>query len=416
MAIYSRAGGMIATGHPAALPPETGATDLSDPQVLWDGDTNRFYYEYLDVVNDTFRWGFSKTNSPLTVTGSDWCSYEANFGYGSNLPDYPKMGQTRHTLVIGANVYSNPATYIGSDLDFIQKPTGTTAFTTCPANNFKLSSVKALKNADGTPFASDPNPGVQSNPGDMAWVAAVPDATNSGAIGNYVDLFTVTEKPEGTDSVSAATAIPVTSYSPPAPAPQKGTNFLLDTLDGRLTHAVTDIDPSISGGNHPALWTSHAVAGGAGSKVDWYEIDVLGKKLQQQGSITDPSLFVFNGGVSDDRAVNNGKFGSDMVAGVTTSSTSTFPADRSVVKLGAGPQSGFIMVHMSRGADQGFDCFVDPGRVVCRWGDYSGAVPDPNASAGATVGRVWMSNMDATGGGPNPLAPEWSTWNWALHA
>jgi hypothetical protein len=414
MAIYSKTGGTIATGDPTTIV-NTGPLDLSDPQVIWDKITNRFYFLYLDTKDDTYRWAFSKTATPSTVTTSDWCGYTTDLGYGSNLPDYPKMGQTAGALIISANVYATQA-YIGSDLASIQKPAGSGPITTCPANNFKTSIFKALKNPDGTPFASDLEPGVQANPGTTAWVAGVPDATNSGAVGNFIDLFTVTEKPDHTISVDAGTKITVPSYSPPAAAPQKGTNALLDTLDGRLTHAVTDVDPSIAGSNHPALWTSHTIAGGSGAEVRWYEVDVLAKSLKQEGDITDPSLFVFNGAVTDDRAVNSNKFGSNMIAGLTTSSVNSFPANQSVVKLGSAAVSGLVMAHQSPGSDDGFDCFLDPGRVVCRWGDYSGAVPDPVAVHGATAGRGWFSNMDATGGGPNPLAPEWGTWNWALRA
>jgi hypothetical protein len=412
MAIYSKSGALIASGDPTAIV-NTGPTDLSDPQVIWDKVTNRFYFLYLDTKDDTYRWAFSKTATPRTMTTADWCGYTQDFGYGSNLPDYPKMGQTAGALVVTANVYTTQA-YVGSDIASIQKPAGTGAVTTCPANTFKQSIVKALKNPDGTPFASDLEPGVQSKPGTTAWVAGVPDATNSGAVGTFIDLFTVTENADHTISVDAGTEITVPAFSPPAPAPQSGTNATLDTLDGRLTHAVTDIDPSIKGGGHPALWTSHTIAGGSGAELRWYEVDVTAKTLKQEGDITDPNLFVFNGAVTDDRAVNAGKFGSNMIAGVTTSSVNNFPADQAVVKLGSAAASGLIMVHQSPGSDDGFDCFVDPGKAACRWGDYSGGVPDPVAPSGAVVGRGWFANMDAIGGGPNPLSPEWSTWNWAL--
>ncbi|TMC49189.1 MAG: hypothetical protein E6J14_08950 [Chloroflexi bacterium] len=409
LALYSRSGSKIASGPAEKL---TGTThfDLSDPQVLWDKNTNRFYYLYLDVTDSTFRWGFSKSAGPKSVTGRDWCSYTADFGYGLELPDYPKMGQTTHNLIVSANVYAGQA-FVGADLDFIQKPSGTATITSCPKGPFAQSQTRMLTNPDGAP-ASDLSPGVQEDAGLNAWVAGLPDPTNSGTFtGSYLDLYEVTETGPGTATVSPATAITVASYDLPAPAPQKGTTAALDTLDGRLTHAVTDRDPAIGG---LALWTSHTVFGGAGAQVRWYEINVTSQTLAQpEGYITDPSLSVLDGGVSDDRAVNAGLFGSDMVAGVTTSSSTTYPADQEVVKVGhAGAQSPLAMVHQSPAADQGFDCFVDPGRFVCRWGDYSGAVPDP-APPSATVGRVWLAQMDSVGGGPNPLAAEWGTWNWA---
>jgi len=75
-----------------------------------------------------------------------------------------------------------------------------------------------------------------------------------------------------------------------------------------------------------------------------------------------------------------------------------------VSKQGSTAQSGFVVVQQSLGANVDFSC-----GPTCRWGDYSGATPDPLASAG---GQVWLSgewNLPATDGN----ATVWQTWNWA---
>src|SRR5437764_1117861 len=77
------------------------SSSLTDPQVLWDRDTSRFYYVVLDASHDRFDVGFSKTASPGSA--ADWCKYTADFGYGSDLPDYPKLGDTRDFWLMGAN-------------------------------------------------------------------------------------------------------------------------------------------------------------------------------------------------------------------------------------------------------------------------------------------------------------------------
>jgi hypothetical protein len=120
---------------------------------------------------------------------------------------------------------------------------------------------------------------------------------------------------------------------------------------------------------------------------------------------------VFNPAIAPDRAVTatRAAFGSDMVMGFTTSSAGAFPADQMVSKVGAGAQSAFVLVKQSPGADQGFDC-VQLG--ICRWGDYSGATPDPGSSLTAARGHVWLVNMWAKGGGVNAAAAEWGTWVW----
>ena len=51
--------------------------------------------------------------------------------------------------------------------------------------------------------------------------------------------------------------------------------------------------------------------------------------------------------------------------------------------------------------------------TYCRWGDCSGATPDPAADQAGSTGRVWLTQMYATGGGPTYSTGEWGTWNWA---
>ena len=146
---------------------------------------------------------------------------------------------------------------------------------------------------------------------------------------------------------------------------------------------------------------SHAVFGGAGAEERWYEIDPIGSapSVFQSGVATSATLYVWNGAVSPDRAVGpaGSAFGSNMVMGFNTSSSQEFSAIQMVSKIAANPQSPFVLVTQSSGNNVDFSCrgTSDP----CRWGDYSGAVPDPAASLTGTTGQVWLSN-------------EWKGGNW----
>ena len=55
---------------------------------------------------------------------------------------------------------------------------------------------------------------------------------------------------------------------------------------------------------------------------------------------------------------------------------------------------------------------IVPGK--CRWGDYSGAVPDPSSPQTGAEGRVWLANQWVTGkDGTFPHeSAEWRTWIW----
>jgi hypothetical protein len=98
-----------------------------------------------------------------------------------------------------------------------------------------------------------------------------------------------------------------------------------------------------------------------------------------------------------------------MVMGLTTSSGTTFSAIRMVSKVGTHAQSGFVLVKQSPGKDEDFTCATTGS--TCRWGDYSGATPDPAASLTAGKGAVWLTNQwNATS--TNPSGIWWRTWNW----
>jgi hypothetical protein len=420
LGIYNRSGGFIASA-PFSVMGNTGGDQLSDPQIIWDVHSNRFYYLILNVGDltmpkSTMVWGFSKTSNPTSLPGG-FCNYQTDFGWGGTIADYPKLGQTKDFLLIGVNIYPDPVTFIGADVGWISKVQTSAPITNCPnQNTFLKGKTTQLKTQDGTTLTSTPVPGVQVDARSDGWIVDVPDPTNSGATGTKLELYRVTKNPDGTANIpqNATSEVTVPLYSPPPPAPDGGTHPI-DTLDGRLTHAIAAIDPARGGGSEIALWTGHTIFGGAGAEFRWYEIDVAHATLFQSGDVTHASLYVYNGGISPDRVVptviptTRLPYGSNMVLGFTTSSSSAFPAVQMVSKIGNNPQSGFVLLKQSPGPDEGFDCF-ELGK--CRWGDYAGAFPDPiRPGPGAPTGKVWLSNMWVTGV-TDPLAATWRTWNW----
>lgn len=398
-AIYGRDGNLLSSSSEGDLGGLTGlpVNELSDPQVLWDPSAQRFYYLVLDVSRYGFAFGYSKTASPQS--GADFCKYILDYGYGptASLPDYPKLGVTRDFVLIGSNVFLLSAIYNGSNVNWLAKPTDPS----CPGTIGPGGTFAALKNADGS-LTSTPVPAVSADPSGTGYVVGSIDVgTGSGSV---LSVFKVTRGSTGTPTLSGPYPVSVAAYAVPANAQQKDVTAVLDTMDTRLTHAVAAFDPNLG---TTAVWTAHTVFGGAGAESRWYEINVGGTpSLAQWGKVTDPSLYVWNGAISPDRANDGttGAFGGDMVMGFNTSSSATFPAIQMVSKKGATAQSTWVLVQQSTGANVDFTC-----GPTCRWGDYSGAMPDPLASAG---GQVWLSgewNMPYTDGS----ATVWRTWNWA---
>ena len=78
-----------------------------------------------------------------------------------------------------------------------------------------------------------------------------------------------------------------------------------------------------------------------------------------------------------------------------------------VRKTGAGAQSAFTTVKQSPGPNVDFSC------SPCRWGDYSGATPDPSPANTDGHGTVWLTGMWASGTQSRSSAV-WRSWNWSV--
>ena len=303
MGIYTRAGSKLAG---ASLTTLSGHSGESDPMVLWDPHTQRFYYNVLNVNNAKMDWGYSKTANPTSIPGS-FCNYETSFNYStSSIPDYPKLGQTKDFLMIGVNFYAGASSSqtTSSDILWVKKPQGTGAVTTCPsATSFGTGKITGLLNEDGTQ-AFTPTPAIQTDPSSTGYIMSMSDIECPPNCGTGTKLTVFTLTPNGSNpsvpQISAPDSITVGSYTNPANAPQKNSvNTLdtLDTLDGRITHAVSGFDPVA---NATTVWVAHAVLGGAGAQVRWYEIKPTPQgsgTVVQSGSATSSSLYSFNAGI-----------------------------------------------------------------------------------------------------------------------
>jgi hypothetical protein len=409
--IYDRTATLINSDSLSSWWQEAGNNNF-DPQIMWDARTKRFYYAGDSVassLDNRLAFGFSKSASPNNAT-TDWCHYEV--GFGGDFPDYPKLGDSRDFSLIGVNVFTGNS-FTGSDIVAIGKPTGTSAITTCPgAMTFSFGIGRDITTWNGITPAFTPVPATEVDSNGTGYVVARPSSVPASSL----TILEVTKNLDGTPNIeTTGTSVSVPSYSIPLSAPQSGTNRTIDTLDTRPTQAVAAVDPS-NGGTF-TLWTQHTVRGGAGAEVRWYEINPATATLLQSGKVTSSTLFSFNGAISPDRMVNGTTkaFGSDMVLGFNTSSSTTFPTIKMVSKLAGSAQSAPVKVKGSPGFDVDFNCAGST--AVCRWGDYAAATPDPAAPAGGATGVVWLSNMwNKDGSTINPsTGTAWQTWNWSAN-
>lgn len=410
-------------------------SDAFDPQVIWDPSKNRFFITGAIIVSTTqyyLAYVFSKTDTPNSF--ADFCQYA--LGPFLSFPDYPKLGDTKDVVLVGVNTFTPGDAFIESDIISISKPP---AGTVCPdPQTFTARIFGPLKTSSGTQ-AFTPVPANQIDGSSTGWVVGIPVPPDITAPpSNELVLWKVTSTQAGDAAIASLNGkeIPVPFYTLPQNAPQPGTTNELDTLDTRLTQAVSAVNPARGG--KVSLWTQHTVSHQtqlpppyyppSGAEVRWYEIDPLNNWLYSRGKLTSTARFYFNGAISPDRVVNGKtkKFGNTMVLQASGTATGIlplyqssvagysgqiFPSIFAVSKQGDNAQSAVTLVKEGTQILDDFTC-----TPLCRWGDYAGLTPDPTPPniATRTRGRLWGNN-ELGGGASSPTADApWQAWNFII--
>lgn len=418
--IYARGGHLLAKARLGRLF-GSSTSHISGPEIHWDPYTGAFYYAGIDVTEGAERifFGWSRTQNPRTLEESAWCKYRyEDYGTAHQIPDFPKLGDTQGFALVGVNVFNEQGLYRRSDVVSFAKPApGTTA--DCPssvaATQFRNLSAEGAwdpgSQTGGVPAAS-PVPVVQTDAGATGYVVA-PDLNGVGGFGHQpgmgdaLAMFPVTDATDE-PSIGDPVIVPIVSWNKPLPAHQMGARVVLDTLDGRLTQAVSGVDPAHGG--TLGIWTQHTVYGGGGAQVRWYEIHPAGSMIQN-GTISEPARYVFNAAIAPDRQVgpSGSSHGDAMVIGFDTSGRTQYVAIRMISKSGSEPMTRSVLVRRSPGIDNDFTCHYPLG-PRCSWGYYGGASPDPVPSEDLH-GRVWLAN-EWTNASRSGSGVDWRTEIW----
>jgi len=408
--VYDRSLNLLSTTDNGSFMGASGAVSVSDPQIQWDGQGGRWLYAGLGVATgaNMLLFGWSKTSDPSDLTNG-WCRFGIARGY--LLDDYPKLGHDDNFISIGVNVYDDRTnyTFITANIFAIRKPT--VGDTSCAIGTavYVADAAHVLRNADGS-VAFTPVPANTADGSALGYIVAAHspvDGTGASAPKIMVWHWAAIG---GNPSLVADGEVAVSTFDIPAPVPQAGTSYTLDSLDARLTQAVAVDDPGAGGAK--GIWTQHTVAGPGGrSVVRWYEI--LGgapPTLRQQADVSSPTDFVFNGAVSP-------SIGGDSAAVFyNRGGASTLPVIGALTRSASTPLSsldtGELVIAQSSATDLDFTCGYSSPTAPCRWGDYAGASPDPQ-----NPGVVWGSNQVT---GPCLIFcgffAQWQTQNFAVVA
>ena len=149
----------------------------------------------------------------------------------------------------------------------------------------------------------------------------------------------------------------ISGNSPPS-APALGSNFNLDTLDGRPMNAVY---------RNGAIWTAHCVNKSGRAAINWYKIQAATAVLLDQGTVLDPVMSFFMPSIS----VNAND---DVLLGFTASSPSMWAGGWYTGRLGSDPAGEMAVPAEYK---NGTAAYNQSSSGVNRWGDYSVTSTDP---------------------------------------
>ncbi len=360
--VFTKSTGAIVPGFPkagntiwAGFGGGCEANNDGDPIVQYDKAANRWILTQFSVTTTPYLQCVAvSTTSDATGTYSRYA-----FGYGTQFPDYPKLGVWPDGYYISYNIFNNGSTFAGSKVcafDRAAMLAGAAATQQC----FQLStSYGGLLPADldGTIAPTSGTPNFFMNFG-----------SNSLNLWKFHADFATPAKA----TLTGPTSIAVVSFTPACGGggciTQPGTSQKLDSLADRLMYRLA-YRKFIDG--HEALVVNHSVKV-SGTKnnqvvgVRWYEVrNPSGTPtVFQQSTFSPDSTSRWMGSIAMDKLGN-------IALGYSASSSSVFPSIRYTGRLATDALN--VMQAESSILTGGGSQLPNLGR----WGDYSAMTVDP---------------------------------------
>lgn len=375
--VFSRTGTLLGSDDINTFMSVDSTHSSSDPRIVYDASSQRWWLTITEVANDFSCGGVaapvliavSASSNPLPF--SSWLVYALPFVTPNTfLGDQPGLGISNNTVAVTFNDYNCSNTFLGSDIEILQKadlerdsglhvndPFTDTSFAPQPAQSFGSTATQYVLAND-----SDCAPSVCTTPViEVDAFTGTPEAQNVAVTQHLLPM--------------TPTAVDNTSFSLP-PAQQSGTATAINTDDDRFLNAVwengviwtaggTECTPSTDSAPRSCLDYVEVTAGSTG---------IVNGTITQINNVGVKGSYLYYPAVSVDSA-------GDLFTVFDESSSSTFPTvASSTIPSGGSTLRAFQTVHAST-------TFYDPpsgacqmiaATNVCRWGDYSGAAQDPS--------------------------------------
>lgn len=365
-AVYSKTGTLLSS-TPLASFFGVGSSSISDPRVLYDNLTGRWFASILNITGNRMSFGVSLTPDPM----GSWYIYPGIAGNGTNeLPDQPYLGVSNGMLLLSANDFNMTSGFEdGSQYTVINK-------------SEVMAGAGAFYHTWG-PVAYYPNAravqALTSTAADVGYFQLVNPS-------NYFVEILITGVPSATltqPSFTTQSALLATVVGAPPPAAQPSTAYTLDTSDGRILSAVwrngvvTTALADGCGATSCARFTQAYTSNGTVIQdVNW----------QASYEILYPAATVTSAG--------------DVLATIGLSGSTLYPSLAGVAMLANEP--GYINGwYVKYGTSSWTSAWGCNATLSCRYGDYFGAALDPTSNVVWTAGEyinttsLWSTHIES---------------------
>ncbi|HET6458599.1 MAG TPA: hypothetical protein VFG24_06950 [Nitrosopumilaceae archaeon] len=352
---------------------------LSDPKILFDSQSGRWFASALDVSINAVGIAVSKTSDPSV---NNW--YVDQESYGSECPDQPKIGVSDDKFVVSSNDFSNHCGAFNN---------GTSSNDGAEYRVFNKSSMlsgtfSVYKNGPNvSDFAVTPIQSMSST----TTLYMVSDGAVSST--KQIRVFSITGQVPSI-SINTNTVTLNTNILTPADALQPVTSTILDTGDTRIDNAVW---------NHGKLWfglTDGCTPTGdtiQRSCARLIQINTNTTSVIQDFDINASATYYYYPALQFD-----GFGGIGTVIGMSNSTI--YPSLKVTGQAAQDPAKTFKQLLYLKAGSNYYDTtpYGQDGDV--RYGDYFGAALDPSNNT-----RVWLAGEYITNAPSHNNNPTWST-------
>ncbi len=331
---------------------------LSDPQVLYDNASQRYFATLTDVTTGEIQLAVSRSSNPAL----GWWDYNITSVPAGDIADQPMLGVSDNLVGVGANIFSSSGgAFYGGEFWVVAKAKLLTG---------SVANYATWGPSCGVVCSYEPS----INPVRSLSSTAVQYFLSSGTGStSTVTLYTVAGVPPATPTVTT-TDIPVIPLTQPPTAPQLGSTHTLDTADGRVLDAVWQ------GGQLWAAMDDACVPTGDTSTRSCFrllEVDTATSLVVVDHDWGTAGAYDFYPAVSLDAS-------GDLTLIVGYASPTEYPG---LYVWGQGYNApGTLQPGVNLTGSLPSGAATDPSCTsVCRYGDYFGAAKDPNSSV------IWVA-------------------------